>query len=1199
MMIKYIVLLFAVIDLSSSDEGCDESATNVYVSKTFKSCAKVAKAVKVGPKYTCPNIEMAFKYLLNHAISMNHTCIRLRDDQVINHLNQLNNVNHLTIRKDINVIGLVNITCGPESGFALYDSSNISLYGLSFHQCGVQNFVEQNGYYSTALNISTAFFMYQIEGVNFTDVSFISTNGYAVVLIGGSGSMLFKRVNVSNGVLVPNIYNGKPIEGYSSGGGIYLEYRHSDLTKYSSFSDVKFEFCQFFNNTADQYNAAANAKGGETSHIPFGRGGGLTLMFLGKARYINILIRNCTFSHNSAAWGGGVYIRFMEKAIMNRILLDGVTFDYNNANMSGGGLITSSTQKLHRNKLNLINSVFKQNIVHNGEGGGISLSYVKSHPTYEEDGVLDNCQFAGNTAPLGSDVHLQNVHVKFINLYLHGSKIKPFVPKPDNRDQAGGLYSFQSRLVIFGSSNVSHYTISGFILDSSCLQLNGKLDFISNEGYNGGALSLLGRSYITLNQTAILNFRNNSANKNGGAIYVSIPNAVSFPKNIDFQMYPCFFIFKQGISNFYGRVTFENNRCNNSGSAIFTSTLQNCYFVNTSAKYVIREWRNFIFLDKQIIATNAVNIKIIPENWKVWPGKVFSPHIQLMDEQNNTVDEAIDIDIHTQNKNVDIESLNRRFLVKNNTITLKLLVHRRLENQSYEIKFVINIYLARDDSIKTKGNSKLVPCLLGFTFYNDRCVCNIQRNKVRGIAACYEDKSYIFFHRWALPNQTALATDNETTQVCPPNYCRRDCPGSVNELACLYEPNNQCRTGRNQKSLLCSRCENEKSVSFGSETCKDCTGKNKWNFLWIIPVLIIVLFVFVAVILTLNIDIYRYYLNGFFYYYQVVKLLLPSNFKSKEVESLIAIINLSGLRGVLGHVCLWNGLNDLQKEFFNYLIPVLMILILIILSVFFSRRQILKTNCIRAFIAISVWAYSDLTRLTFNLLKPVTINGKTYVHIYAHARYGHSEHLPYLIIACLFLIVIILFPFMLMLSSRLSGLHFRHYHNPLARWHLVFDSFKYCFKPDRQFFVSYYFLCRILLLAITTFADQTPEENIALALLCLVVCMIFQVCLPYEEKEEGDMFWTNMFDVMVLANLTAISILRLAVTSVRKDPEKHYFMLAITVLMYIPLSLVLLRILYLHLPRIWELIKKQLHKNRRGKQTCARACACIFTYINP
>ena len=62
----------------------------------------------------------------------------------------------------------------------------------------------------------------------------------------------------------------------------------------------------------------------------------------------------------------------------------------------------------------------------------------------------------------------------------------------------------------------------------SSLQFSGTIVFRNNTGYDGGAMSFTGDSYVTVSKNTNVIFENNTAENAGGAVFVNQDNVYCF-----------------------------------------------------------------------------------------------------------------------------------------------------------------------------------------------------------------------------------------------------------------------------------------------------------------------------------------------------------------------------------------------------------------------------------------------------------------------------------------------------------------------------------------------------------------------------------------------------------------------------------------------------------------------------------------------
>lgn len=1128
-----------------------------------------------------------------------NTCISIEEDQTLDRVLTFKNLNHIKITSTSQ--NLTTIHCGNASGLEfLAGVQNIQITHLEFASCGHSKLstsippnCPNDGLNTTTFtlptpNISAAIFFYDTQNIELDSVDFRQSVGYSIAMYNVTGHTTLYSLTFQSNSILPYVYNGIKCPGYASGGGVYVEYtKGAHLTTHKSV--ISMSHCQFIGNNGDNVTSIPDGLDVKESHIGFGRGGAFSVVVMGNAS-INVTISNCTFQKNKAAWGGGMYVRFRDNSSNCTFHIRNSTFEENYAEYSGGAIMSSSTQTGtdRCNKVFLETSHFQMNKA--SVGGAIALKhYVKNEHI---SAVISNSQFVGNQANLGSVINARRVNVQLSSVAF---KYNEAFDQGTSISGQGAIYAFLSQLFFEGTSEFVRNHDTSLVSDCTETHIRGKLQFLSNSGENGGGISLYGESHLIFYDETDLLFANNSAFRRGGAIYVEFPGA-SIHRTImkALRSQRCFFLFNnsgetfdQTISKFKGKVKFNDNHADVNGDSIFLTSFDTCTSETYANNQTFIHWPGFEFSpDEPQIATKSVRIWADPKEWLRSPGEVFKPNVVLFDEIDNHVSEPVNVEINS--KNVQIESSNRRFIVdENDKITLTLIG----DNQKGPQNFDVTISLVSSNYISyTIYNRTLNPCYFGYTLIQKRCKCNVMKNQAKGIAFCIDNKIYLYKNRWANPKQKAVRTDNEVTSNCPQGYCK-DCTkfknngtnkNSMYGQMCLYNPSNpdQCVDSRKSNSTLCSECKAGLSVQMGGEDCVYCTGSNKWAFFKLL-LLFFCIFTMVSIAILLNLDIYKTYLNGFFYYYQVAQHLTPVSFTTWPFTGFISGITNLQSGGSRIKFCLFNDFNNLQKLAFNYFLPVSMVLSLFLVS-FLSRRvsfvaeYLSKKNCMKAFTIISVFAYQDITRISFLLLNYTFIdnNYEPYVWVYAKLQYFGDGHLPYAIFALLVVIFIVLgFPVCLFFSSELVGYRCSCCQNPFTQMLPVFENFNTCFKL--RWFAGFYFIARAIIVAIGSFVPISPNQNVIQVLICCIVCFVFASLKPYKDK------WLNVFDFTVLLNLVLVSIISLTMRSYVQ--VQLICTLVINILMLIPFVVVSFRLCFIYIPLCFEWIKKKHRRYKYGE----------------
>ena len=1144
--------------------SCPGYKNIIYVSRFYHK--ETQSCWKNGSVLFCNSLSTALKQR-----NLDNTCVIMKSDIKFTEDIVLYNINKFHITSDSNT---TTITCDKPKetnvGIGFVNSSNIIMSKISFEFCGRQCNISHN---RGRIYISSAVFFDNSYNVTISKVDIFRSYGYGVSII-NTANVSFEHLNISYGVFTKALFDNTE---YISGGGIYMQYSKN----FGNLGKVHLDNCSLVYN---RMKNISNHSYHDKDDLPFGYGGGVTIILLNGTEDMEFVFNKSMFKLNDALWGGGAYIYLSGAAKRNKLIFYKAKFMHNKAHYSGGGVFIKGDSN-GKNVIHFMETTFRYNAAVIGGGFGQVFKFNAHRELHKESyGELlcfEDCEFSSNMGFLGRALQLQRVKASFINVNItyHVSDIdgKRVTGK-------GALYAFRTSLMFYGKNFIERNHQSAFVLDCTDLILNGFLKLNKNEGSNGGAMALYGHSQIILTPSSNLIFEDNYARHKGGAMFICIPGPPLKPwRTRELQIYQCFFWFNHSPngspSGFTGTVKFVNNAAaDDYGIDIFASSVQNCG-EPTNLMPIIRDWDNFTFIPprmKRSIVTNAITIELNSTyEWNVYPGEVFTAHIYLIDEKNNAVRETINV--HTTN-NVSVET-NEGFVVTNqNNITLALLGK---EETFFDVQIETKSGVPISKSIL---NKKLKPCTFGYKYYKKyrKCVCDVAGNTARGIAECYGKDVYLFQNHWV--SQSSNNTDKQSSHVCPTGYC-----DSWNDtgIYLLYQPNKQCEGGRIQTSRLCSQCKTNLSVPIGGISCIQCEDNMHW--VWVSLEIMLGLSVFVFIVLFLDIDIFSCGLNLCLYSYQIMDLLYTSNQGIDPFLAIFsAIVQFTNINPSFPSQCMWYRMDNLQKMAYGFLIPGWMLLLLFMIYAYAKLRTnayFTREKCLRAFTIIGVMAYSDIARITFSLLKSVDIDGGSYVYIYAHAEYFGREHYPYGISAIVILIFVVIgVPCLMIVSPLLKNSRFRTLANIERFVRPLLDAFSRCLKDTHIWFLSYYCLCRFVVYAVGIFMEKNPMQMSALALVCLCICVLFSIILPYSDNQ------MNYIEMFLLTNLTTISLFSLAVYCVYKENQQDVFRIIIRVLSYIPLLMVFTLSIY----QVVSYIYQRYHDRRLQSNSKFKFSASFF-----
>eukprot|EP00112_Aurelia_sp_Birch-Aquarium-sp1_P010822 Seg2298.10 transcript_id=Seg2298.10/GoldUCD/mRNA.D3Y31 product="hypothetical protein" protein_id=Seg2298.10/GoldUCD/D3Y31 len=1011
-----------------------------------------------------------------------------------------------------------------QTGFYFGYSQELDFRNFDIENCGA-NFPSSNQdnrlENPKIWNISTSLHVKETTNMNMTDIKITGAFGYGAVFYDVVGNVFMKDVRFMDNVLV----NSSSEPGFRSGGGIYIEFRpncQQGNIFLNSNSTYLFKDCHFISNTAE-YTHSAVSYSSCKQFLSYGRGGGISYFSRGTANNNKLNVDGCVFKSNHALWGGGIFAEFDDKTGNNFINVVNSQFANNNVTLGGGGMRIgiNSNRKMGPNRVYVTGSEFFNNSAM--IGGAYSQYRPEGIGKTDEKILMNNCTFKSNQADCGSAFLINLCHLHLINSTVESNT--QLVNKGPEKGE-GAVYCYSSTMALYGSNNFSRNEYSAVILETSYTILHDKVLFQNNIGMNGGAFALYGDSSIRITNKTILTFKGNNATKKGGAVYVEMPVSSQTPmSSTELKMHSCFFMFGE---NDMGNLLPEkssssthflgNHAPDASGSNVYADTISQCrksdepVHDNSALKWNVFQYEGGGNGSKTVVTTPVRISSIRSSQWNVYPGLETTVTVALLDENSNSVYDNVRVTVKPEKKNHVWLRGAHLFLVKEK---MKIILLGK-KGAKFSVKL---------DTITGPPVSKLITnltlrrCPLGY-YHSDQhnsCRCLAEKPQVIkiGVTKCDNHSSvHLLKGRWGDPKPTKC--EDFAKHICPDNYCRSD--DHSTEMDKLFDRKRQCEEGRDPNSVLCGKCLPNYSVDFGSEKCKPCTNEAGIAYLLL---LLLFLTLVVIIIMLFNVDTYATSLNAFLYSYQIIPLCTHGNtYIDTFMRTVIGVATLSG-SGKLGvGVCLWKGMNDLEKIALNYIIPFYMLLCTYVISSLsarfknrctFNRRTIFKS-----FVFISVIAYSDLTRITFDLLHPIKVRGTWVLYKAGFIEFFKAEHLGFGIFALFILVLFVLpFPFILMFSRFVTS------NARFVRLMGIFDTFDEPFHrlPYVNLFSAFYFFNRLFLLLVYVFMPKGVLQDTIFAFVCLIILSIFLYIKPYLVES------MNVYDSLLLFNISILAVI--------------------------------------------------------------------------
>ncbi|XP_020629674.1 uncharacterized protein LOC110066771 [Orbicella faveolata] len=1140
----------------------------------------------------CKTLDYALKHVTNS------TFVLLRSGNYSYNLTEHFNFTNL---REIGVVGddesaSVTIECHQNGSLSFESCENITLRSILLQGCGgLHNSTTGSafkGHYH--MPFLSAVFLLKCRDVVVDNCWIVQSPGIGLNMYDVGGD-----VQISHSWFESN----RPI-GHSSssntavaGGGVYIEYTYKERTfpsdldatlfaEFDSNSRYVLHNCTFRNNNAsDQTFATMIDDPHGSDHIPFGRGGGLSIFVKGVAKHNVIQITHCRFEDNYALWGGGLFIEFQDEVQNNTLEVKHCTFTNNSAHYAGGAirsgtLAGSDSQQLLANQMRYEDCQFINNTAM--LGGGVShhgaFSFLNISDGRSLHMTFFNCEWRNNTATMGSAIGLAAPSPvngrqdwmakwpKFVHtIVLEDCNITTNLIILTEDKQVigqGAIYSYSLPIIFRGVGNIDHNNNTAMVIENAVLHFFGNVTFRNNTGGQGGALGLYGTSVLMLMPHSNINFFNNTAQQQGGAIYVrdSGPPVIAF-RTTELNTRPCFIAYNnwgslENITEWQAKVVFKGNQASSGGGkSVYASTLQGCRQIGEPRiNNKSLEWPNvFEYRDENTspgeqISTDPVLIRLNESNWKVSPGQNFSATVELIDEKNSPVLGMVSISI---TNNVTLDTASDLFLIQGSSSQINNLHLLGKKDDKFEVHATT---VAGRVAQKVSKTVLLQDCHPGFEQYDNANTCTCMERHDTGIWNCSADSKHVFLKRGYWGGKIGRTF---ITYPCPPNYCNFP----KHDPAFKYNSQTICTDGRNGTSVLCGACKHGYSVNLGDEKCSRECGN---NHLWLLLVFFIVTLLLVLVVLRIELDIFTSYLNAWLYSYQIITFLLQ---EGQVLDKFISfVIGVANVRVKGFGTCFYAGLTNLEKLGVNYILPCYVLLLLIVLAKLGRCRPAcyINRNVSRAFCTLLVLCYTDITMISCNIIHYVPINGRWVLYADGNIEFVRDwkTHLPYTIIACLWFIFFVIFVPLVLLFTPWFLKCFQFLNN----FRLFFDTFQKCFKDEYRWFAAYYFICRIYILVIALYVPFGPLKRSILEISSVVIVVTCLYLQPYKTRPNNDMNyepannianedynWLNTLDAILLTNLCFIVIFSTGIRSEVSPSVQDKLEKTVNGLAYVPL----------------------------------------------
>ena len=1053
---------------------------------------------------------------------------------------------HETVRQSTVIISCQH----SSSGIAFYNSSMVSLIGITITDCGgylpvdivntvlpfedMRIFVE----YRLATNyLALALAVIHCKNITIREVSVQNSSNYGLFCINAL------RISISHSSFASNNLAGHTDCTVNSciGGNALLVY--------TAFEECRNQFIVY--STVIRYSNFSF--GYDNGVYSPGSASGLSItMSQGDNYGVNatldslVLYGNTGFTSGNFRYLGSILVPYSSLNVLNCLsvyanaihpllrtsdlhLLPGSSFSlyfgYHLRNVGSKNCYEYGTI-VSQVPLRVSNSSFLHNIAPNGAGlllqGFIHILYENSNRFY----IIESCEMRNNSGFMGTNLYiiLPDADVLVKDTTITQSR------RTDLHDGTGSLPSaimVDRALVTFDNITIADNPVSGMKLLNSQVAFLGRNLFLNNSADNGGGMFVSGSSTVLLQQSTQLVFKWNKAASKGGAIYLDTEPI--FVQNLCF-IQP--FNFANRFLFVNSTVTFDSNVAGVAGSAIYGGFIESCHIAafdlsnlapnNTDYLSYVFQFRNqsgpsVITSDPESVhfcnetfiyaSLEALNILLLPGQSQnvsivtVGQGGGISPGVVVFREQKT-------------------EGVVERFEQTEKHCTT--IQYTPQVNVSATLPTVQVVELA----VKFQQNSKRIyfqikGCPLGFEFspISRSCECTSQISSGANILCNPVSKS--FSHEgdiWMgyLEERQCFVVHSG----CSLHHCKTS---PVNFT--LASTDNQCTL--NRSGLLCGGCAEGLSLMLGSDRCGECNN----NWLSLLIVFALAGIALIAFITALNLTVSTGSMNGLLFYANIVKI----NESLFFPQLLFPRIFISWLNLDLGiEVCFFKGMSSYWKTWLQFSFPVylwfLMIIIIFLSHHSFRVSKLMGRHSVPVLATVLLMSFTKIIRTCINVMKSVSVQCGTQTSVMwfsdATVPYWSNERLVMIIISIgVFFTLAFLFA-MFLLCSPFIEKYLSQY--ACCKWWFklkpLFDAYSGPYEDKYRMWTGFLLLIRFAYAVIIV----SFGSAITIAVLTTTIGLMLGVMAlskgPYRSKLNNFLECFHFINLLFLAGINSTTI---------------------------------------------------------------------------
>ena len=1128
----------------------------------------------------------------------------------------------------------MSLSCRQRNTITFDDSvSSFSLSGKNTsiecnHQCSMH-------FNKTNVEISNVSLIKCGNGIS--TLSFLDCNVSMlhVVVADSNGSGLhFEGIssyaNVSHSVFHDNKVVGR------FGAGVSIIFSSQQLQQ---SINIVFSHCHFLRNHAFNKHA-------------FVSGGAMSIRIEGYTHNVKITIHKSIFNNNTAEWGSGLYCSFGGHAKKNSITIHNTTFEnnyYPNKHIdlynAGGGALVTTVESSRKNNITFSKCRFYNN---SATWGGALAWYARPNNyllgfNKLNQYILANSIFEENKATVGSVMSIYcmtapkspgfcNAIPSIVGYSVfknNGQSITVSDPSSTTEStlQINGFFTYINGTLIFRDN----FGTPIFVRNTAVLITSkAHLVFKNNSAETGGGIALYD-SWITVSNGSRLDFTNNTALMDGGAIYAHQSADLYVP-----HAHSCFIRYSNANTlpwKWESKFTFNGNKASNRNNSIYATSIIPCAWNHpNSTKFNMMEifcnWSRWKFENpencSENILTSVRNFSKTPSMIHVSPG-IPKKFVVGVDDLGHKIPKlSVVPTVWPQNNyNISVQYTDDGLVVY---------------GKRYSGPTTILLQVYGDRSIFKKVRVFIDGCPPGFEYLPNSLSCKCDENNRNFLLCDGRNWSALLFKGFCM----SFSKIHNITQTVYGRCVFSNSP-TVN-LTTVYIPLPQYEDDLDKRfcglfhrtGLLCGRCLKNYSIDVFSTTY-DCHKCSPSAASWIIFFTVALLppLVLFLLILALHISFTGGSMNAFIFFSQVVTL-------SQEVMLVVAVTGMKGklgtfmLRSVVDLYSVWSldnyriihsfmgyhhpiclgerlgVIEVLTLRYVSALYPFLLIAVayvvielharncrvfvclwkpLCFLCTRFRRSWKLKTSVVDAFATFMILSYVKLIRMSLLLVTFTNVMGfrtdlklvKRVTNYDPTIDYLSHNHVPYVLLGSFFLVTFGILPPLLLVTYQFQMVQRCLTQCRMNRLCLktFMDAFQGCYRdgrnggPDRRFFAGLYLVFRVVIFVAFNLQTEHINTYYILVLTCIFILMLIAWLRPYKV-----MFYNHLdvFIMGILATFFGLHVVGFYYLETSIEVPTSIILIALC-LCFIPLSYMVGLVIFRIFRRCYRLpIAKSLHR---------------------